>query len=110
MALHPGLYKVNFRTPLGEGIGIVNLQEGKLRGGDAVYAWVGSYEEPDGSFIANLSIFKHTTGEAAASVFGVEKAEVRLTGIPDGPEFKLEGSSDAAPDLHFEADLTKVAD
>lgn len=110
MALLPGLYKVSFKTQLGEGIGIVHLDDGKLRGGDAVYAWVGGYEEPDGRFVAQLSIFRHTSGEAAASVFGVDEARVKLTGTPTGPDFVVEGSSAEAPDMRFEARLTKVAD
>lgn len=109
MSLQPGLYKVAFRTQLGEGIGIVVLENGSLRGGDAVYAWVGTYEEPDGSFEAEVSIFRHTTGEAAASVFGVDDAMVQLRGQPDGEEFKVDGLSAAAPDMRFEARLTKVA-
>ncbi len=110
MPLLPGLYKVNFKTQLGEGIGIVNLEQGRLRGGDAVYAWVGGYEEPEGRFVAQLSIFRHTPGEAAASVFGVDDAKVRLSGAPDGPAFDVEGSTEAAPGMRFEATLTKVAD
>lgn len=110
MSLQPGLYKVSFKTQLGEGVGVVYLEGGKLRGGDAVYAWIGSYEEPGGGFEAQVSIVQHTPGEAAASVFGVENAEVQLKGSPQGPDFQVEGSSAAAPDMHFEARLERVAD
>ena len=84
MPLLPGLYKVAFQTQLGEGVGIVVLEGGSLRGGDAVYAWVGTYEEPNGGFDAKVSIFRHTPGEAAASVFGVDDAVVQLNGQPGG--------------------------
>lgn len=109
MSLQHGLYKVAFKTQLGEGIGIVVLENGSLRGGDAVYAWVGTYEEPNGSFEAEVFIYRHTTGEAAASVFGVDDAVVQLSGQPDGEEFTIVGSSAAAPDMRFEARLTKLA-
>ena len=110
MSLQPGLYKVAFKTQLGEGIGIVVLEGGSLRGGDAVYAWVGTYEEPDGGFDAQVSIYRHTEGEAAASVFGVDEAKVRLKGSPEGANFMIKGSSPAAPDVQFEAQMTKIAD
>ncbi len=110
MSLQPGLYKVAFSTQLGEGVGVVVLENGSLRGGDAVYAWVGTYEEPDGGFGAQVSIYQHTTGEAAASVFGVDRAVVQLKGHPEGPDFTVEGSSKAAPEMHFEARMTKLED
>lgn len=110
MPLQTGLYKVAFKTQLGEGVGIVVLEAGSLRGGDAVYAWVGTYKEPDGSFDAQVSIYQHTPSEAAASVFGVNRAVVRLKGHPEGPDFTVEGSSKAAPDMHFEARMTKLDD
>ena len=71
------------------------LENGSFRGGDAVYAWVGTFEEPDESFEAEVSFYRHTTGEAAASVFGVDDAVVQLSWQPDGEEFTVDGLSAA---------------
>ena len=59
---------------------------------------------------AQVSIYQRTPCEAAASVFGVDRAVVRLKGHPEGPDFTVEGSSKAAPDMHFEARMTKLED
>jgi hypothetical protein len=41
--LRNGSYSAWFRTPQGEGTGIVALSDGKLTGGDTVLAYTGTY-------------------------------------------------------------------
>lgn len=42
--LNNGLYRVTFRTPLGEGAGVAVLLDGKIRGGDSAFAYSGRYQ------------------------------------------------------------------
>ncbi len=43
--LRNGKYSVWFRTPLGEGTGVVTLKDGMIKGGDTVLAYTGSYRQ-----------------------------------------------------------------
>ena len=53
--LRNGNYSVWFRTPLGEGTGVVNLTDGKLAGGDTVMAYTGSYTQAGDDFSADIA-------------------------------------------------------
>jgi hypothetical protein len=48
--LRNGSYSAWFRTPQGEGTGVVVLNDGKMIGGDTVIAYTGSYVEEGDTF------------------------------------------------------------
>ena len=50
--LRNGSYSAWFRTPQGEGTGIVELNDGQLTGGDTVIGYDGSYTQDGDSFTA----------------------------------------------------------
>jgi hypothetical protein len=43
VSLENGTYIVRFATPMGEGAGVIYMEDGKARGGDSLIAYVGSY-------------------------------------------------------------------
>jgi hypothetical protein len=45
LGLENGKYSAWFRTPLGEGTGVVLLKDGQITGGDTVLAYTGSYNQ-----------------------------------------------------------------
>ena len=53
MSFENGLYAIRFQTPLGAGAGVAYLENGKLRGGDSMMAYVGSFNETGGVLTAD---------------------------------------------------------
>ncbi|MHC2882497.1 hypothetical protein [Bradyrhizobium barranii] len=41
--MRQGLYKVNFHTVHGTGCGVVYVTDGKMRGGNSAFAFIGTY-------------------------------------------------------------------
>jgi hypothetical protein len=68
--LRNGSYSTWFRTPQGEGTGIVVLSDGKLTGGDTVLAYAGTYFQNGDRFSASVRTQRHTPGQP--SVFGID--------------------------------------
>ena len=54
MSFENGLYAIRFQTPLGAGAGVAYLENGKLRGGDSMMAYVGSFNETGGVLTADV--------------------------------------------------------
>ncbi len=103
-----GLYAVSFATPMGQGDGVIVLQDGSVRGGDSALFYTGTYSVEGGSFSATI-----TTGRHAAhlpSVFGVDVVTINLHGDWSGDKASVTGTSPQAPGLSFKASLRRLAD
>ena len=103
-----GKYSAWFRTPLGEGTGIVILQDGNVSGGDTVIAYSGSYKQDGDDFSADIAIKRHTPGQL--SVFGIDDVDISLTGRSTGTTASCRGKSRQAPGMMFEATMIRMTD
>lgn len=79
-----GFYSVSFDTPLGEGAGVLFLDNGKVCGGDSSMYYLGAYHLKDGNLEADLRISMHTKPPGYTSVFGVDDAVLRVSATPSG--------------------------
>jgi T3SS negative regulator,GrlR len=88
------LWSVNFFLPPSGtavfGSGVVVLNNGTVRGGDATYYYAGSYEINQNIFIAKVKLI-HYSGPYDNLLGPVREAEVELKGIPDQNEFEITG-------------------
>jgi hypothetical protein len=98
-----GEYTVWFRTPRGQGTGIVYLSDGKISGGDCFFDYAGSYQLEDDQFTATLTTRRRAEGPT--TVFGVDEIEVKLTGSVREKTVWCCGTAEQAPGLRFEATL-----
>jgi len=105
-----GLYKVAFRTPRGEGSGVVHLQDGKLHGGDSMQYYVGEYHAEGDHFRADVASKEHSRYPGMQSVFGVPTAHISLTGKFQGDTGTFDGTAREAPGVKFTATLTRICD
>ena len=76
--LRNGSYSAWFRTSLREGTGIVELNDGKMSGGDPAFAYSGSYFQNGDEFSASLTTRRHTQGQP--SVFDIDNVDLTVTG------------------------------
>ena len=108
--MRDGLYKVHFRTPRGEGAGVVVLQSGRVLGGDAAMYYVGTYSEDGDRFTADIHARMHTKGPGFGSVFGVDDVVIHLSGLTTGDTGQLLGESPQAPGITFQAMFSLLDD
>ena len=108
MPLTPGLYKVEFSTKIGAGVGVVVLDGGKLRGGDIAIAYLGTYTEEGDTFSAKVRTLRHSSPPGVISVFGEDDLRVELNGTVSGQTINLEGTSRSSPGVTFKAVLTHL--
>lgn len=106
--LRNGSYSAWFRTPRGEGMGVVVLNDGKLSGGDTITAYTGSYVEDGDNFTAVIATERHS--ESLTSVFGFDHVDLTLTGRSTATTATCTGTAKQAPGLTFEATLVRMAD
>ena len=107
--MQDGLYRVGFKTRLGTGFGVVTLQAGHITGRDSTSWYVGSYQLENGLFYADIQVDRHTEIAMVRSVFGVERARIWLEGQSLGDEALMKGFSPDAPEVAFEAVLSRLA-
>ena len=106
--LRNGSYSAWFRTPQGEGTGIVVLGDGKLTGGDTMLAYAGTYFQNGNRFSASVRTRRHTPGQP--SVFGIDNLDLTLIGKSTPTTASCTGTAKQAPGLPFEATLVPIAD
>jgi hypothetical protein len=106
--LQNGSYSAWFRTSLREGTGIVELNDGKVTGGDTVFAYSGSYFQNGDKFSASVTTRRHTQGQP--SVFDIDNVDLAVTGKSTPTTASCTGTSKQAPGLVFEAIFVRIAD
>ncbi len=60
MPIRDGLYKVSFQTPIGTGNGVAVFDGGKLRGGDSIMHYSGTYSQDGDKFSAKVVTGRHS--------------------------------------------------
>jgi hypothetical protein len=101
--IRDGEYAVWFRTPHGEGTGIVYLANGRISGRDCMFTYSGTYEVDEDRFSATLTTKRYAEGPT--TVFGVDEVEAKLTGVFKGSTAVCSGTAEQAPGVLFEANL-----
>jgi hypothetical protein len=103
LMLRDGKYAAWFRTPRGQGTGLVDLVDGWISGRDSFFSYGGSYQVDQERFTAVLTVKRHTKGNP--SLFGPDEVEVNLSGVCSGAMATCSGTAKEAPDIRFEATL-----
>jgi hypothetical protein len=105
-----GKYSVWFRTPVGEGAGVVEFgADGKLAGGDTTFAYKGLWEQTGERFRATLLAKRFAPGPPG--VFGVDEIDIIVSGHSDGGESACcSGFANQAPGLKLEVTLVRMRD
>ena len=103
-----GRYAVWFKTPRGEGTGILNLADGRISGGDCFFTYGGSYQVDGDHFTAAMTTTRHAAGPS--TLFGVDEVVVEVAGQFKGRMASCSGTAKQAPGLPFEATLIACED
>jgi len=106
--LEDGEYAAWYKTPHGEGTGIIALANGKLTGGDSVLAYSGSYEIKGDRFTAVVFTERHSPGQP--SLFGIDNIELEVEGRLNGKTVSCSGHARHAPEVPFNVTLIRIQD
>jgi hypothetical protein len=104
-----GLYRLSFRTPLGEGAGVAVLRDGKLFGGNSYHCFAGSYVVVGQHVSAQFETQRHSEG--AESLIGLDAMLLTVTGELTDDGMSGRGVSDKVPGvvIAFDLKLLKAA-
>jgi hypothetical protein len=105
-----GRYSSWFKTPIGEGAGVIELgADGKLGGTDATFLYAGSWTAEGDRFRALVSAKRFAPGPPG--VFGLDEIDIVVTGCSkDGQTASCRGFAKQSPGLQLEVTLIRVND
>ncbi|WP_237872009.1 MULTISPECIES: hypothetical protein [Bradyrhizobium] len=104
----PGRYSVWFKTPVGEGAGVVEFgPDGTLAGGDSTFAYAGHWTQQGEHFKASLSARRVSPGPPG--VFGLDEIDVVVSGRSvDGSSTLCTGFAKQSPGLKLDVELVRI--
>jgi hypothetical protein len=105
-----GKYSVWFKTPVGEGAGVVEFgPNGKLSGGDTTFSYAGNWTQEAERFRATILAKRVAPGPPG--VFGLDEIDIVVAGHSDG-HVSASGTGFArqAPGLKLEVMLIRMSD
>jgi hypothetical protein len=108
--LQAGLYKVQFHTVHGIGSGVIYVIDGKLRGGNSAFAFVGSYSGQGDLIQVKITTERHNDDPAFKPLFGTDRITLTLKGKDSGSMVDFEGTALQLPGVVFRATMTRIAD
>jgi hypothetical protein len=98
-----GKYSAWFRTPNGDGTGIVTLSDGTITGGDSFFEYSGSYEQNGDRLTGTVRTRRLRDGPPG--VFGVDEVVLMLEGRCRGEMAVCAGTAEQAPGVGVEVTL-----
>jgi hypothetical protein len=103
-----GKYSVWFRTPVGEGAGVVEFgPNGKLTGGDTTFSYAGHWKQDGQWFKATLLAKRIAPGPPG--VFGMDEIDIIVAGYSDGGvSASCTGFAKQSPGLKLEVTLIRM--
>jgi hypothetical protein len=108
--LQEGLYKVEFHTVHGTGNGVVYATNGKLRGGNSGFAFIGNYTRKGDEIHVKVSTQRHNADPGFKPLFGTDMITLTLKGTANGDMIDFEGTALQLPGVAFRAVLTRIGD
>lgn len=106
--MREGLYELRFKTPMGEGRGLVTLQNGQVLGGDAIIIYTGTFAVEGDRFIAHVQTHRYATEPGMTSVLGRDNARIDMSGTVQGDSITGKGQSPDAPGVGISIHLRRV--
>jgi hypothetical protein len=105
-----GKYSIWFRTPIGDGAGIVEFgPNGELSGGDTTFSYIGNWKQDGERFKATLSAKR--TAPGPPGVFGMDEIDIVVAGhSDDGVSVSCTGFAKQSPGLRLEVTLIRMRD
>ena len=105
-----GLYSIEFHTVHGTGCGVVYAVDGKVRGGNSAFAFIGSHSGTPDEIVVRVSTQRHNQDPSFRPLFGVDRVTLTLKGTMTEDIVELQGDAMQLPGVNFRAMLTRLSD
>lgn len=106
-----GFYRVEFETARKKSHGVVCLRDGRIRGGDSAFAYIGTYRQAGRTVSGTLRGIRHAPPDPSRlSVFGIDPVEVSFDGVAKDGYVSIEGVARETPSLSLRALLVRIED
>jgi len=89
---------------------VVYAVDGKLRGGNSAFAFIGNYTDKSDGIHVKISTQRHNHDPAFRPLFGTDRITLTLRGAESGNMVDFEGTALQLPGVNFKAVLTRVSD
>jgi hypothetical protein len=105
-----GKYSVWFKTPIGEGAGVVEFApDGGLSGGDTTFSYSGNWSQERERFKAAISARRFAPGPPG--VFGMDEIDIVVSGNSnDSASVSCTGFAKQSPGLKLDVVLMRMGD
>ena len=108
--MREGLYKVDFHSVHGTGCGVLYVTNGKMRGGNSAFAFLGTYTGEGDRIKVQISTERYNDDPGFLPLFRTDRITLTLNGREDGSMAQFEGSALQLPGVAFRAVLTRISD
>ena len=108
--MQAGLYKLEFHTVHGTGSGVIYVIDGKLRGGNSAFAFVGSYSGQGDAIQVKIATERHNDDPSFKPLFGTDRITLTLKGKDSGSMIDFEGTALQLPGVVFRSTMTRICD
>jgi hypothetical protein len=103
--MEDGLYKVEFKTALGAGTGVIVKHGNAINGGDSGMYYSGIYESKGNDlFEVSVRVGRHSQSGTMMSTLGIDNATLVLKG-KSGNQTTVQGYVKEDPNMTFSAAL-----
>ena len=106
-----GLYSIHIRMLDGGNSGVMMLYDGRIRGGDAYFDYIGSYSAADGKWKGEIINREHTPSLGERPLFGGHEVGIGFSGTYDDKGAEGEATALAGKrSIRFKAVLKKLVE
>ena len=109
-----GLYSIHIRMLDGidgGNTGVMMLQDGRIRGGDAYFDYIGAYSAADGRWKGEIINREHTASRGERPLFGGHEVGIGFSGTYDADGAVAEATALAGKrSIRFKAVLKKLVE
>jgi hypothetical protein len=109
LMLH-GLYKIEMHTVHGSRRGVLYAYDGKMMGGNSVFAFIGTYRESGGEVTVDISTLRHKEDPNYQPLFKSDRINLTLKGRQQGEQYVFEGGSPQLPGVVVNSVMTPISE
>ncbi|MCJ9702241.1 MULTISPECIES: hypothetical protein [unclassified Bradyrhizobium] len=86
------------------------MTNGKMRGGNSAFAFIGTYTGDCDSITVKISTERYNDDPSFKALFGIDRITLTLAGREDGDTAEFEGTALQLPGVAFRAVLSRISD
>ena len=110
VGMRRGLYKVEMQTVHGSRRGVLYVYDGKVMGGNAAFAFIGTYREAAGEILLDFSTIRHNDDPEFQPLLKTKEVDLVLRGRGRGEQYHFEGGTTALPGVAFRLAMTPISE